>query len=293
MPTLSETIRGYIASRELDSGALPRLQYWVDGLGERELSEISIDDVDATLVALARRGRLRPSRTGTEPTGKPLKGSTLNRYLSQLSSVYVFARRERLVPRTFQPPTRGLERAPERPDPERYLKPAEIERLLAVCPIVDGRWGRLSALVQLLATTGMRIGNALALRWEHVDLERRVITIPRTKNGDPLCVALPQRTVEALERLSGRFPAALVFGGPTGRPYNPRKSFKRAATLARLPEGASWHWLRHSAGYAMARAGVSQGQIMQVMGHRSLRAAERYVHQDASDKLRIADTVFG
>lgn len=293
MPTLSETVRGYIASRELDSGALPRLRYWVDALGERELAEITIDDVDAALVALARRERMRPSRTGTVPTGKPLEGSTLNRYLAQISSIYVFARRERLVPRTFQSPTRGLERAPERPDPERYLTPDQVDRLLPVCPIVDERWGRLGALVRLLATTGMRIGNALSLRWEHVDLERRVITIPRTKNGDPLCVALPQKTVDALERLPGRFPSALVFGGPQGRPYNPRRLFKRAAALARLPEGASWHWLRHSAGYAMARAGVSQGQIMQVMGHRSLRAAERYVHQDASDKLRIADQVFG
>ena len=51
-----------------------------------------------------------------------MAGSTLNRYLSQLGSVYKCAKRLKLVPRAFIPPTRGIERSPERADPERYLR---------------------------------------------------------------------------------------------------------------------------------------------------------------------------
>jgi hypothetical protein len=49
-------------------------------------------------------------------SGKPLAGSTLNRYLTQAGSVFKHARRLRLVPRAFVAPTRGIERANERPD---------------------------------------------------------------------------------------------------------------------------------------------------------------------------------
>lgn len=206
MPTLSETIDGFVASRSLDSGALPRLQFWLDALGERELTEITIDDVDDALVALARRGRLLPSRSGTEPAGAPLKGSTLNRYLAQLASIYVFARRERLTPRAFQSPTRGLERAPEPPDPERYLKPEEVERLLACAKLVDRRWGKLTALIEVLAGTGLRIGNVKALRWQDVDLDQRTVFIPRTKNGEPITAVMPQRAADSPRTASWQVP---------------------------------------------------------------------------------------
>ena len=292
MPTLAQTIDGLIASRNPDAGTRSRLAYWRDALGERELVEITIDDVDAALVALATRGRLRPSSKGTTPTGKPLKGSTINRYLAELSGVYVAARRLRLLPRNHQPPSRGLERHPEPPDANRYLTPEQVERLIAVCPLVDPHWGKLEALVRLLATTGLRIGNALALRWQDVDLERRTVTVARTKNGQPHTATLPQKTAEALARLPGGFPGALVFGGPEGRPYSPRRLWRRAAETAGLPR-ATPHWLRHSFGYRLAQAGASQTLIMHSLGHRSLSAAARYTHASVEDRRLLVDRVFG
>ena len=293
MPTLHAVIDGFAASREWDAATFSRLGFWDDALGERELTEITPDDVDAALVALAERGRLLPGRNRpTSRTGQPLKGSTINRYVSQLGSVYTYARRLRLIPRAFVPPTKGIERAPEPPDPERYLMPEQVERLLKVAALVDRRWGKLPALIRLLSTTGLRIGNALALRWRDVDLERRTLSVPRTKNGEPIVCAMPQKTVDALRKLPGRSPEALVFGGPTGAPYNPRRLFRRACEEAGLPQ-VTPHWLRHSAGYALARAGVGQAMLMQILGHKSLASSARYMHQSADDKLRIADSVFG
>jgi integrase len=126
--------------------------------------------VDAAVVRLTERGRLKPLKHGqTRPAGKPLTGSTVNRYIAQLASVYKYARRLRLLPRAHVPPTRGFERAPEHPDPEKYLTPEQNERLIAVARIADRRWRKLPALIELRATTGLRIGNALALRWSDVD----------------------------------------------------------------------------------------------------------------------------
>ena len=46
------------------------------------------------------------------------------------------------------------------------LSPEELSRLMAEVP---ESWGRL--LVQLVAATGVRISEAIVLRWKHVDLE--------------------------------------------------------------------------------------------------------------------------
>ena len=114
MPTLQTVVDGFVASREWDNATLGRLSWWVEQLGDRELADISPDDVDAALVRLAERGRLRTGRgLRTEPAGKPLAGSTLNRYIGQLASVFRYARRLRLLPRAHVPPTRGIEKAPE------------------------------------------------------------------------------------------------------------------------------------------------------------------------------------
>jgi hypothetical protein len=99
------------------------------------------------MVALAERARLQAGRgMSTAASGKPLAGSTVNRYLSQAGSIFKHAKRLKLVPRSFIAPTRGIERAPERADPERYLRAEEVERLLAVARVMDRTWRKMPAL---------------------------------------------------------------------------------------------------------------------------------------------------
>jgi hypothetical protein len=57
------------------------------------------------------------SRSGPAATGKPLAGSTVNRYPSTAGSIFKYACRMKLVPRTCISPSRGIERAPNEPIP--------------------------------------------------------------------------------------------------------------------------------------------------------------------------------
>ncbi len=123
MATFQVVVEAFIASRELDAASLSRLAYWTDALGDKEVAVITAEDIDAALVKLAERGRLKGEKRPTEAAGAPLAGSTVNRYLTQAGSIFKHARRQKLVPRAFVPPTRGIERAPERPDSERYFRP--------------------------------------------------------------------------------------------------------------------------------------------------------------------------
>jgi hypothetical protein len=119
MALFKVVVEAFVASRELDQASLSRLAWLVDVLGEREIAAITADDIDAALVKLAERGRLKAGRgMTTAASGKPLAGSTVNRYLSQAGSIFKHAKRPKLVPRSFMAPTRGIERAPERADPE-------------------------------------------------------------------------------------------------------------------------------------------------------------------------------
>jgi integrase len=58
-----------------------------------------------------------------------------------------------------------------------------------------------SLLVRLLASTGMRIGEALALQWRHVDLERRRIRVEGTLREDDKLTVGPPKTKAALREL--------------------------------------------------------------------------------------------
>ncbi|MCC6658904.1 MAG: site-specific integrase [Rhodocyclaceae bacterium] len=293
MQSLKSVMDAYMASREFDRATLCRLHWWAGELGAQPFTAITQDDVDAALVRLAQRGRLKPLRNRpAQPTGQPLAGTSVNRYITTLAGVYAFARRTRLTPRHFTPPTRGIEKAPERVDPERYLRADEVERLVKVARAFDRRWGRMAALIVFQFHTGLRIGNTLALRWRDVDLAAGTATVLRTKNGDPHVAALTARCIEELSRLPNRHPDAWVFANNAGtKPFDPRRLWRRITKIAGL-DGRGIHQLRHGCGSALAMAGINQAQIMAVMGHKTLTASARYIHSNVADRKAVVTRVF-
>lgn len=292
MALFKNVVEAYIASRELDCGSLSRLDFWTDTLGHLEVAAITAEDIDNALVKLAERGRLLAGRRKTAAAGRPLAGSTVNRYLTQAGSIFKHARRLKLVPRAFIAPTRGIERAPERPDPERYLREEEVARLLAVARVLDRSWGKLPALIVVAYHTGLRVGSILACRGKDLDLEAGTLTVPRTKNGDPITAGLSSAAISELKRLPKTADEALVFGNKAGKAFNYRCLWLRVCKEARLP-GRVFHELRHGHGYALAKAGTSQQLIMQSMGHRTLTASARYAHASVADKKAVIARVFG
>lgn len=292
MALFKQVTEAFIASREFDAATLSRLAFWVEVLGDRELATITPEDIDAAIVRLAERGRLLAGKRATEAAGKPLAGSTINRYLNQAGSVFKAAKRLRLVPRAFVSPTRGIERTPERPDPERYLRPEEVERVLAVARVVDRRWGKMPALIVVAHHTGLRVGSILRVRGKDLDLAAGTLTVNRTKNGDPVTASLSTAAHEELRRLPKAGPDELIFGNRAGRAFTYGPLWKHITKEAGLA-GRVFHELRHGHGYLLARAGTSQQMIMQSMGHRTLTASARYAHASIADKQAVIAKVFG
>ena len=294
MTTFQDVSEAWIVSREHCTGSLGRIQFWVDQFGSTPITDITEDDVDRALEALVARGKVKPGRNGqpATPTGEPLAGSTVNRFISTLAGIFKYARRVRALPRSHTPPTRGIEKAPEPVDPDKYFRPEEVENLLKVARVLDQKWRKLPALIVLGFHTGLRVGNLLDLKWRDIDLEARTATVAVTKNGRPHIAPLTDRCLEELLRLRKGQPDERVFKSHLNdKPFNYRTLWGKVCKEAGY-EGRTFHWLRHGCGSALATAGVSQAQIMQVMGHRTLVASARYMHSSVNDRHAVVGRVF-
>jgi hypothetical protein len=79
MALFKDVADALVASREWDQATLSRLAYWVEVFGERDLLTITPDEVDAGLLRLAERGRLKGGKRATAATGKPLSAMRCQR----------------------------------------------------------------------------------------------------------------------------------------------------------------------------------------------------------------------
>ncbi len=175
----------------------------------------------------------------------------------------------------------------------RYLSASEVAAVLAAA---EGL--RYRPVLALIAATGLRQGEALALRWDAVNLKdatmkvaatlgsvggELVITEPKSARSrrtiplSPGVVALlkAQRVTQAAERLHAGeqwTDSGLVFTTEFGAPVDPRylhRTVKRAVAKAGI-ENVSGHTLRHSAAVAWLEAGVHIKAVADLLGHSSI-----------------------
>ncbi len=181
---------------------------------------------------------------------------------------------------------------------------------------------RLAELFELLMGTGLRRGEALALRWEDVDFHRRVLHVrrsvtdvggklvigaPKTK-GSAAGVGLSCRVVAALERQrerqvfevlewgDGYEHSGLVFAKENGimlRPEYVLKRFHALSVAAGVPE-VRIHDLRHLAATLMLTNGVPLALVSKTLRHSQVGiTANLYGHLTAEAAHAAADSLGG
>jgi integrase len=153
----------------------------------------------------------------------------------------------------------------------------------------------LQPLLVVLASSGPRIGEALALRWSDVDFDQGTVSIkrsierqkgkglifkePKSRRSQRL-IALPRLALEALARERQRQDALrravpgwldndLVFPSEKGTPLdktNVYHRFQRLLGRAGLP-AMRVHDLRHAASTFMAQAGIDVATAQHTLGH--------------------------
>jgi len=84
----------------------------------------------------------------------------------------------------------------------------------------------------LLMFTGMRRIEAMGLRWENIDFEERTLTVPNTKNAEPLDLPLSDYVYDLLKERkirTGNNPFVFPGTGKTGHLVEPKNSIKKIA----------------------------------------------------------------
>ncbi len=119
----------------------------------------------------------------------------------------------------------------------------------------------------------MRRGELHALRWENVDIERRLIYILQSKSGKPRELPMGRKLVETLASL-GVKKEGPVFGVPE---ITLRVHFKHAMIAAEIRD-FRFHDLRHTfASHFIMRTG-DLPSLQKLLGHSSPEMTQRYAH---------------
>jgi integrase len=201
--------------------------------------------------------------------------ATKNRYKTVLSKAYQLALRSDRVDRN---PVRSVERRTEGDGRIRYLRPEEEVRLKKA--ITDLCPGHMPALIFALHT-GLRKSEQFGLRWNDVDMNRKVIIVPHPKNNRSREITMNETCFAVITDLYKKRPDDdRVFRSDryNKRPIiDIRKAFERALKEAKI-EDFTWHCLRHTFITRLVQAGVDLRTVQYLAGHQSLAMTGRYAH---------------
>jgi site-specific recombinase XerD len=194
--------------------------------------------------------------------------ATTNRYRALLSLTYRLAIRNGKVKEN---PARLVQHRFEDNARIRFLSADEEAGLRKA---IESKRPEHMAEFDLALNTGLRLSEQYSLTWANVSVVRRVLTIPRSKNGSTRHVPLNHTALCALKRLSERTgDTGFVCGGAPGS----RRWFEPALEDAKISD-FSWHCLRHTFASRLVMAGVDLRTVQELLGHKTIAMTVRYAH---------------
>jgi len=317
--TLAETIASYMESSAFQDksestqyGQAIQLNHWTERLGHVTLAGLTptliADERDHLLKGettrkasgkLDRATKSKGKAGSADEVNKRRSPATVTRYLAALSHCLTWAQKEKGW--INDNPMRNVTKPKEPRGRVRILSEEERDALLAACS--DSKNPDLHDLVVLLLSTAARRNEIAHMEWRHVDFDRRVIVLDKTKNGDRRVIPVRGKAEKILEQRSKirRIENPYVFAAPARRDSKPRpvnfqSAWDWAIERAKL-EDFRMHDLRHSAASYLAMNGATLAELAEVLGHKTLQMVKRYSHftEGHTGALveRMNDAVFG
>ena len=205
-----------------------------------------------------------------------ISGSTIRLDLAIIRHMYNVARKEWGMEGLANPIDAITLPSPGRPR-NRRLTVDEFDALLG--HLHSARNKIVHDIVVLARETAMRQGEILAIHYELIDFDARVLCLPITKNGEERLVPLSTQAMEVLKRHKP--------SGGTGRVFDItsnalRLVFNRALARAQI-EDFRFHDLRHEAVSSLFERGFNTMEVASVSGHKTLQMLKRYTHLRAAD----------
>ena len=287
--TLARAIEAYLEHRKTQGRnrrSYDKLGLWVERFGSEHVAEISSQRI----------------RTAIDEMSQERKWSsqTRNNALAQLGGFYSWAMIQ-VPPLAVRHPIADGRVPLAKVDNERdrWLTAEELGKLVDACP----PW--LRDLVRFSAATGMRLGEATALRASSYREDAKGGTwleLRKTKSGAPLRYPLSGWIARLVAgRVRGRKADARIFPGPGGGGASMaiKREFPAAVKAAGLvygrkdATGVTWHTLRHTFASQALQAGLREIEVMSLGNWKDPRMLRRYAHLSDDSRRDAAAVVAG
>lgn len=158
------------------------------------------------------------------------------------------------------------------------LSQEEVVRMLA-----RSRNPKHRAILVLLYSAGLRVGEVVRLRPSDLDWDRGLVRVRGGKGDKDRYTLLAKRAMEALRVYRDAYPSDpwLFPGGKPDRHLTTRsvqRVVKRAARAANIEKNVTAHTLRHSFATHLLEGGTNLRIIQELLGHKSARTTQVYTH---------------
>ncbi len=274
---LSTRIRG----RTIDGYRKILKDHVLPTLGRRPVAEIGRSEVYALVAKVQGTDLARNTVRNVHAVLRNLLNFAVDESLLASNPALQVARRLRLH-----------ERPRERQEKIKAFDREQVEGFM------EAAWkheGRFAPLFLTLARAGLRLGEALALKWEDLDFGKRTLrierslsgrgTIDKPKSGFGRTVDMSQELRDGLERLrvqrkretlKNGWPQVpeWVFCTEAGTAFdqsNVRRTFGRVLAKAKLPGHFHPHCMRHTFASLLLQGGVSPVYVQRQLGHASFQ----------------------
>ena len=175
---------------------------------------------------------------------------------------------------------------------ERFLSSEELSRLMPVLLKAEGQLEIPARVIRFLLATGLRIGECFHCRWEHIDLEHKMMSIPASHAKSKRLDSIPLNAaaIQVLNECDHSTPHP--FANPaTGKVYvTAKKSIATLASRAQL-KGVTAHVMRHTAASLMINGGHSLYAVQRMLRHSSSKVTEKYAHLSTRSLQEASDTI--
>jgi site-specific recombinase XerD len=208
-----------------------------------------------------------------------LSSSSMNLAISALKFFYKFVLKKDLTREQYRP--RHDKKLPG------ILAVPELEDLLA-----NEKNPKHRLLLMLAYSSGLRVSEVVALKREHIDLQRKMMLVRTGKGRKDRYTLLSDRAADFIVQYCNlhEINGWLFSGASPGTHLSVRAAqniFAKALAKAKIIKPLSIHSLRHSFATHLLENGTDIRYIQELLGHSTLRTTQRYTHVARRSALKI------
>lgn len=274
-----------------DTGRIKR--HIIPLLGRRRVKDLNRADINGAMKDIMGGKTAKVVKTDKLRGKAIVRGGTgtATRTIGLLGGILTYAVEAGIIDAN---PAHGI-RKPKDNVRDRRLSEAEYRKLGKILGNAgtDGQYGVAADIVRLLALTGCRRNEVVALKWSEVDTDASCLRLEDSKEGRSIRpVGLP-----VIEYLQAR--RASAFGTYVFPGHGDDNAFGAFANhWARIFTGTQFedltaHVLRHSFASVANDLGFTEISIAALMGHAKGTVTSKYVHTLDTALVMAADTIAG